>query len=85
MSETGSSTNQRMNIYTLKASHYLLCCWWKMEPGKNVFTVDVSGLGPAVTVIESLITIIWACNEETLLVSEASEAPNSLRGDSAAL
>lgn len=53
-----------------------------MEPGKNVFTVDVTGLGPAVTVIESLITIIWACNEETLLVSEA---PNSLQGDSAAL
>lgn len=56
-----------------------------MEPGKNVFTVHVSGLGSAVTVIESLITIIWACNEETLLVSEASEAPNSLQGDSAAL
>lgn len=56
-----------------------------MEPGKNVFTVHVSGLGPAVTVIESLITIIWACNEESLLVSEASEAPNSLQGDSAAL
>lgn len=50
-----------------------------MEPGKNVFTVHVSGLGSAVTVNASLITIIWACGEETLLESEASEAPTDPR------
>lgn len=56
-----------------------------MEPGKNVFTVHVSGLGSAVTVNASLITIIWACGEETLLESEASEAPHRPQGEWALL